>query len=236
MIELRHSTTPRLLNQRKNNPNDNGVPANPRNAWNNFSTEAKREIHNSLTPLQNGLCVYCEEKLDKYGFHIEHILSKTLNPPLTFEYSNLSLSCIENGAISNETTPNPVSCGHAPLKKDNKYDENLFIKPTEIGCNALFQYKSNGEIAPANGISTHDVLRVKHTIEVLNLNCLRLKRYRREIINEGLNIILDLNDDSEALQNFLDLEFEVVNNKYVFPFISIRKQYYSLFRDYSLIE
>ena len=230
MIKLYHSTSPRLLNQRKNNSNDNGVPQNPRNAWNNLSTEAKKEVHNSLTLLQNGLCVYCEENLYKYGFHIEHILSKTLNPLLTFEYTNLSLSCIENGTISSETTDNPISCGHAPLKRDNIYDENLFIKPTEIGSSSLFQYKINGEIAPADGISTHDISRVEHTIEVLNLDCLRLNRDRREIINEGLNIILDLINNTAALEYFFDLEFQLVNNKYLFPFISAREEHYALFR------
>lgn len=94
MIELLHGDIPRLLDKRKNNPSDNGIPQNPQNAWGSFSSEGKKEIHNSLTPSQNGLCVYCEQTLDKYGFHIEHILSKTLNPQLTFEYTNLALSCI----------------------------------------------------------------------------------------------------------------------------------------------
>jgi len=227
MIELIHDTPPpRLLDDRRLR----GTPLNPRNAWNNFSTRGKQDTHRQLMPLQKGLCVYCEEKLNKYGFHIEHILSKSLNPPLTFEYSNLSLSCIATGTISSETTTDPISCGHAPLKRDNIYDENLFIKPTEVGSSSLFQYKMNGEIAPANSISTHDISRVEHTIDVLNLNCLRLQRDRREIIDTGLNIILDLIDDSETLQNFLNLEFEVVNNKYVFPFISARKEHYNLFR------
>ena len=230
MIELIHDTSPRLLTKRKNNPVDNGVPANPRNAWSHFSTQGKKDIHDGLIPLQHGLCVYCEEKLDKYGFHIEHILSKSLNPPLTFEYSNLSLSCIEDGTISSETTDNPISCGHALLKRRNIYDEDLFIKPTEIGSNSLFQYKMNGKLAPANGISPNDVLRVKHTIKVLNLDCSRLKRDRREIIEVGLKIISDLIDNNDALQNFLDLEFEIVNNKYLFPFISAREEHYKLFR------
>ena len=224
MIELIHTNPPRLLEKRKSNPADNGIPKDSWKAWNNFSTKGKIEIHNSLIPLQKGLCIYCEEKLDKYGFHIEHILSKSNNKSLTFEYSNLSLSCIETAIISNETTTNSISCGHAKKKK------NLPIKPTDIGCNSLFQYKINGEIAPANGISTEDISNVKKTIKILNLNCLRLKRDRREIINEGLNIILDLIDDNNALQNFFNLEFQLVNNKYLFPFISARNEHYKLFR------
>ena len=229
-MELRHDTPPpRLLEDRRltYTPSDINTP---KKVWKNFRGRNGKEIlRNKLKLLQNGLCVYCEEKLDKYGFHIEHILSKSLNPPLTFEYTNLSLSCIKDGSISSETTTNPISCGHAPLKRDNIYDENLFIKPTEIGCSSLFQYRRNGKVAPANGISRHDVLRVKHTIDVLNLNCLRLQRDRKEIIDEGLNIILELQNDNNALLNFLELEFDKVNNKYLFSFISARKEHYKLF-------
>jgi uncharacterized protein (TIGR02646 family) len=230
MVELIHDTPPRLLENRRENYTPSVVNP-PKVVWKNFrGRNGKNILRDKLKILQNGLCVYCEERLDKYGFHIEHILSKSLNPLLTFEYINLSLSCIETGTISSETTTNPISCGHAPLKRDNLYNENLFIKPTEAGSSSLFQYKRNGEIAPTNGISTYDILRVEHTIDVLNLNCLRLKRDRREIIDAGLNIILDLIDDNEALQNFLNLEFEVVNNKYLFPFISAREEHYNLFR------
>ena len=231
MIELIHDTPPpRLLENRRLIDAPIG-PVNPQNAWSHFSTRGKRDTHRQLMHLQRGLCVYCEERLDKYGFHIEHILSKSLNPPLTFEYSNLSLSCIADGSISSETTSNPISCGHAPLKKRNFYNKTLFIKPTEAGSNSLFQYKRNGEIAPANGISTHDILRVEHTIKVLNLNCLRLKRDRKEIVDEGLNIILELGSNNNAIHDFLDLEFEIVNNKYLFPFISVREEHYNIFRN-----
>lgn len=77
MIELNHADSPRLLKKRKNHPNDKGIPENPINAWNGFSTLGKREIHDKLILLQSDLCVYCENKLDKYGSHIEPILSKT---------------------------------------------------------------------------------------------------------------------------------------------------------------
>lgn len=42
MIELIPDTSPRLLITRKNNPDDNGVPVNPRNAWSRFSTQGKK--------------------------------------------------------------------------------------------------------------------------------------------------------------------------------------------------
>jgi uncharacterized protein (TIGR02646 family) len=229
MIELNHAIPPRLLDNRKNHPNDKGIPENPRNAWNSFSTEGKREIHDKLILLQSDLCVYCENKLDKYGFHIEHILSKTENPELTFEYSNLSLSCIENESLFKNTDDNPVSCGHAPLKRRNRYDENLFIKPTEKECNSLFSYQITGEIVSNINNSESDKKRVEHTIEVLNLNCKRLIREREEIILQGYEIIRELQDELEVLSHFFESEFEKVDDKYRYPFVSARKEHYDLF-------
>ncbi len=73
--------------------------------------------------IQKGLCAYCEIRLEnELGYHIKHIESKSLNPQLTFEYTNLILSCIKDGAISDNTDSNPVSCGHATLKDRNEYD------------------------------------------------------------------------------------------------------------------
>ncbi|RLA71002.1 MAG: TIGR02646 family protein [Epsilonproteobacteria bacterium] len=228
MIELHHDTPPpRLLEDRRLLDIPDG-PSNPRRAWNNFSTTGKTDIHNRLIPLQSGLCIYCEQKLDKYGFHIEHILSKLLNRPLTFEYTNLSLSCIKDGSISTETTANPISCGHAPLKRANDYNETLLIKPTEAHCSELFAYHQNGEIKSNDNNSGFDRTRVEHTLKVLNLNCLRLKRERREVLDEGYGVIFDLQDDKEALKYFFNLEFEKVHNRYQSPFISTRKEHYSL--------
>ncbi|MDM8566496.1 retron system putative HNH endonuclease [Candidatus Halobeggiatoa sp. HSG11] len=233
MIELKHDDPPHKLEQRKNNPNDNGTPENPRKAWSNFyRNNGKQEIHEKLIPLQGDLCVYCENKLDKHGFHIEHILSKTQNPLLTFEYSNLSLSCVsdEKKFKDKEIDDNSISCGHAPLKKTNTYNENLFIKPTEANCNSLFSYEINGKIGSNNNNSEFDKQRVEHTLEVLNLNCYRLIREREEIILQGYEIIKELQGEPELLNHFFELEFEKVNSKYLFPFVNARKEHYSLFK------
>lgn len=228
MIELNHGVSPHKLITRNKNPKDNGIPENPRKAWANFSRNGgKQEVHEKLIPLQGSLCVYCENKLDKYGFHIEHILSKTENPQLTFEYTNLSLSCIKDGSIFENTDENPVSCGHATKKQANEYDENLFIKPTEANCNSLFSYQINGEINSNSNNCETDKQRVEHTWKVLNLNCNRLTREREEIILEGYEIIKELQNNVEALNIFFELEFEKVDGKYRYPFISARKENYN---------
>ena len=54
------------------------------------------------------------------------------------------------------------------------------------------------------------------------------RRKRNEIIDEGYEIINELQTDHESLNDFLLLEFEIVNNEYLFSFINLRKQYFEL--------
>lgn len=207
MIELIHDSIPNKLKIRKSK----GIPSKPKKAWTNFARGGgKKEVKDKLKPLQCGLCIYCEQKLEKYGFHIEHILSKTKNPSLTFEYTNLSLSCMteldkleKNYGITKEDR----SCGHSLLKSNNEYIEILFIKPTEKQCNMLFSYISNGKITHNIICTDFNKLRVNHTIKVLNLDCLRLERERREIL-ESLYEILGSLEDKDILNSFITLELD----------------------------
>jgi len=231
MIELIHDAIPNKLKTR----HAKGTPLKPKKAWTGFGRgNGKKEIRNILKLLQKGLCVYCEEKLNKYGFHIEHILSKTLNPCLTFEYTNLSLSCMTQLDELKEEygiTFKNRSCGHSELKSANEYIEQLFIKPTEKKCNSLFSYISNGKIIYSKNCSDWNKLRVNHTLAVLNLNCLRLERDRREILEKQYQIMEELKNNEEALNKFIELELKEENNEYLNSFISMREEHYSLFRD-----
>lgn len=142
MIFVRHHTTaPRKLASRFSQP----IPTNPRQSWQGF--DGKQELKDNLLFIQNGLCAYCEIRLDtNIGSHLEHIESKTQN-----------------------------------------------------------------------------------TIDVLNLNCKRLKRQREAVLEEGFEIINELLDNSEALNYFLDLELNSVNNNY-FSFINLRREHFKQFK------
>ena len=63
----------------------------------------------------------------------------------------------------------------------------------------------------------------------MNLNCKRLIREREEIILQGYEIIRELQDELEVLSHFFESEFEKVDDKYRYPFISARKEHYGLF-------
>lgn len=156
MQYLQHDTTaPRLLEARRLVDSPAG-PANPASSWNRFN--GKVQLRDNLTLKQNGLCAYCEIRLDSgLGQHIEHIWAKAVghHPELTFAYTNLMLSCSKEGNIE-DVDINPVSCGHALLKHQNSYDEVLFVKPTETSCERYFTYDVFGAIKPHSSLNIHE--------------------------------------------------------------------------------
>jgi len=194
--------------------------------WQSFKDKAA--VRKKLYPRQNGLCVYCEINIELHnknkngiGSHIEHILPKEKHPALTFEYSNLVLSCFATGGEikPDAQDPAPISCGHAVLKRSNNFDEALFIKPTDPNCGQYFSFELDGAVMPHPCLNPPDAAKAEYTLEVLNLNCLRLKRLREDTIILLYQIISELQHDTEALKQFLVLELQ--ENK---SFISVRKQ------------
>ena len=226
MQYLKHDTTPpRKLEARRLVDAPDG-PLHPKNSWNAFN--GKAELRENLTRKQSGLCAYCEIRLDSgLGQHVEHIWAKatTHHPELTFEYTNLMLSCSKDGNIE-DVDLFPVSCGHSKLKSKNLYDESLFIKPTEVDCERFFSYDLYGKVLPNPLLGAPDKLRAEHTIDVLNLNCRRLSRQREAIIEEGYSILTELALDPVATHHFLDLELNPVNGKF-FSFINLRREHFS---------
>ena len=122
----------------------------------------KKELRLNLLELQKGLCAYCENSLCTDSDSLRDAKVK-----------------VENG----------ISCGHA---KQNKFDADLFIKPTFKDCERYFWYKDNGEIVPNLQLNEDDVSKANYTIDSLRLNCNRLKREREQILVEGYTIILEL--------------------------------------------
>lgn len=202
-------------------------PEKPTEAWQRFNkrSASRKQLKESLHIRQNGLCAYCEIALttadNPVGFHVEHVLPKEKHPALTFEYSNLVLSCFATGGEikPDRFDPAPISCGHAALKSSNQFDETLFVKPTESNCGQYFSYELNGEVIPHPNLNPADAEKAEHTLTVLNLNCLRLKRLREETITKLYEIFSELQNDQEVLNRFLINELQ--ENK---SFISARQQ------------
>lgn len=171
MIYVKHHTTaPRKLVHRFSQ----GIPSCPTSAWSSF--KGKAELKDNLFAIQNGLCAYCEIRIDsEIGSHLEHIESKSQNPSKTFEYTNIVSSCIKGSLVDSEDT-NPMSCGHA------KKRQSIDIKPTDINCEDYFSFDLFGKIIPNTNRSELEQKKAQNTIDTLNLNCLRLKRDRKSVV------------------------------------------------------
>lgn len=197
-----------------------GILANPKSSWQSF--DGKQELKKNLSAIQNGLCAYCEIRLDtSIGNHLEHIDSKSLNAHKTFEYQNIVCSCIKDSLSDNEDT-NPISCGHA------KRSRSIDIKPTDTECETYFSFDLFGRVVPNEILTIDEKQKAQNTIDILNLNCKRLKRQREAVVDEGYKIVNELLNDTDALNNFLDLELNTINNKY-FSFINLRKEHFGVF-------
>lgn len=190
MIELRHGPEPEILKQFR----EQYGQALTSDTWNHFLDFAyqRRDGHSvsrTLYGLQEGLCVYCERKIscdnrndmtDKLPHHVDHVLCRANYKELVVEFSNLALSCSSEGKKCMQT------CG---AKKGNR---KLPILPTDDHAAFFDLDNTNGNVIPAEGISKEEVVRVKNTVNTLNLNLPALCAARKHL----LDLIKSIQEDA----------------------------------------
>lgn len=148
--------------------------------WKALRNQKPRLKRHILENEQKYLCAYCEIRTDMDNSHIEHIKPQS-DPKNRFDYDNLIVSC--NGkqcVLSNDSEDYEEdihSCGH---KKDDVFDETLFISPVkEQNAADFFHFdKEDGKILPNSEFSEQHQNRASYTIILLNLDNDRLNKYR----------------------------------------------------------
>lgn len=157
------------------------------NSWSDFSkTEEYQKIRNELILHQDKMCCYCEIALiNEYDAHIEHLKDRDKFPNNSFDFHNFLASCKHND-----------SCGH---KKRNGYFSEM-VTPFCPDCQSRFTYTANGKIIPAN---ENDEI-AERTIDLLGLNCKRLKDRRKSIIKDLGSDYYDYNYLTKALANCVE--------------------------------
>lgn len=148
-----------------------------------FPNDIRQSVVTALAEAQRGLCVYCGRKLDLArpgkSYHVEHFRPQGQYSQLDTCFSNLFLSCGQEGYEGNRSE----TCGTA---KDEWFDEATHIEPDYPTCIQRFRFLLNGEIIPE---MTGDAA-AEEMILVLNLNHSELKREREEIqyVIDGLEV------------------------------------------------
>jgi uncharacterized protein (TIGR02646 family) len=141
---------------------------NPHEAnWSLFSGSVEyQELKEVLIEQQSKMCCYCEIALKQNtNAHIEHLKDRHNWPNEIFNYANLLASC--NGSRND-------SCGH---KKGTNYFVKM-VSPLSTGCESRFTYTGIGKMIPLDESDKN----AQKTIELLGLNCKRLRDRRKAII------------------------------------------------------
>lgn len=192
--------------------------SNP-STWENSSSKKQLKLHNRCYEQQNGLCIYCEQKIPPnceqkpvqrdtlnalQPSHLEHILPKSIFPELQFEQNNLAMSCMgfregkyerdKTGRVKRVEGIKYNFCGH---KKDNEMNEDLFINPVcDKETHKYFIFDIEGYINPSKENSD----KAKYTIELLKLNHPDLVEWRRGVYE---NLIEDTKNNKLNIDTHL---------------------------------
>lgn len=191
-------------------------PLNPRQAWDTFDS---RELRDHLWELQFGLCAYCERALElgPGTSSIEHIIPKTANPQVTFQYTNLVLCCLDQNTCNLHKKGQHFS----GCDVTGRWSQG-FIAPTQRRCETSFVYGRDGSVSPAERADEPDATQ---TLRILNLNHEPLKTERRDYLTAIDTAISSMGDQLDAIVEFLTGELELGGLK---PFYSAKHQHFSL--------
>lgn len=175
-------------------------------AWSNYYASKARKTLERCLQEQLGLCGYSEIDLSErdlnifnhLGVHIEHVEPKSLNPPRTFDHTNL-IACAIDNENEKEIIKDDLFGGKFKL---GWYEPIYFIHPLMPDCDSYFFFQSDGCIVPNINRSPIDQEKAQITIERLNLNSSILVVWRKNWYKETSEIIDGLLDDMEALKSF----------------------------------
>lgn len=119
------------------------------NNWLNLPGQCKQAVRRRLLEIQQGMCIYCERRLQGEQFHTEHLRSQTAHDENTLDWGNLSLSC--EGEFG--------SCGH---RKGKRF---LPVLPQDFSQAYPFRVMADGTIKPKE-----DDKQLVSLLQIVNLN------------------------------------------------------------------
>jgi uncharacterized protein (TIGR02646 family) len=184
--------------------------------WDNLKSKADifKLLRESLLKEQGYLCCYCQQpiRLELKTIALEHLIARSIDCTLLFEYTNLLASCLGGKKEETEET-NPKYCNQG------RGHSHLDITPLQKDCETHFDYF---QIEDANEWQIKVVGQTEIAINVialLNLNTPKLCRLRGETLSPFLeNLTVD---EANTILNKLRNEINNTLNQPLRPFIQI---------------
>ncbi len=184
--------------------------------WNNL--KSKPDIFDalrlSLLAEQGSLCCYCQQRISiaNQTSSVEHLIARSVDGTLLFEYTNLLASCLGGRKDETEETQ-PKYCNHA------RGNETLTITPLQKECETHFDYFQieDGDEwqIELKGLSKKAI----EVIDILNLNTPKLRRLRGETLRPFLENLTT--QEAIIILNKLKTELTITLNQPLRPFIQI---------------
>lgn len=187
---------PLLAQYRATYPREDTRPKEEASAtWEDFKTDqpAYKELLAKLAEAQQGLCLYCEERLvDDVGtlvandYQVEHVEAKSGAVGRVLNWSNLALACgggtypQHSDPTRKYTTVDNTSCGQTKGDKDlpQNCDPRTFpLLDSLVDVNLDGELLVNASHCTKAGVKDQDV---NKAIAILNLNCERLRKARQD--------------------------------------------------------
>jgi uncharacterized protein (TIGR02646 family) len=184
--------------------------------WDNLKSKADifKLLRESLLKEQGYLCCYCQQpiSLELKTIALEHLIARSIDGTLLFEYTNLLASCLGGKKDETEET-NPKYCNQG------RGHSHLDITPLQNDCETHFDYF---QIEDADEWQIKVVGQTEIAINVialLNLNTPKLCRLRGETLSPFLeNLTID---EAHTILNKLRNEINNTLNQPLRPFIQI---------------
>lgn len=150
----------------------------------------RQRLREHLLNQQHYICCYCCRGIDMENSLNEHIRPKDSYPNETMNYENILASCEKD----------KKTCGP---KKDNEYDERMFVSPLDENCEEQFAFFPNGDI-----VGTTE--KGEYTAKVLGLDSYKLQQARKAIYKNCSDMDQDslqwyLEEHDGRLQPFIDV-------------------------------
>ncbi|KAM3091558.1 retron system putative HNH endonuclease [Phormidesmis sp. 146-35] len=155
---------------------------NRNKTWKNFNPPVKQAVRQSLLQEQGYICCYCEMRIGTLTCRIDHLVPRSVDRSLWFDYYNLLASC----PGEDEVEKKPVFC------EQQRGNRLLPVSPLQEECIQAFGFRENGEVFAKDQSGNKEA--VEQTIEILGLNVTALKRQR-----------------SAAIQGFLGEDFDTLS-------------------------
>jgi len=185
---IRKGSEPQALAEFKAAANEDWTPT-----YGKLTSTEKDAIRKALLQEQGFICCYCGRRIGavKDDCHIEHLKTQKDHDQLALEFTNLLASC-QPAPQPGAPRPVPEHCGH------KRGTAKLEVTPLMPDCEGYFEYRSSGEILPANDAVRSEP--AKRTIAALRLDVDRLRAARQEAIDEALNGLEALSSAEEILE------------------------------------